>query len=153
MSGSLWWRLMRNQSNLRTICLPLPPPPTKRSFGNWKFIQHASFYQIRREPKISQLKFTFRSWWSYWLSVDINYMGTTIHEASFSLCCMDFIIAAGFLNVIFLKVKFSPPPSILSDMKLVRTNLDIFLCSCVIQFPDPIRKIDKEKNNIPLTTK
>ena len=83
----------------------------------------------------------------------MNYMGTTIHEASFSLCCMVFIIAAGFLNVIFLKVKFFPPPSIFSDMKLVRTNLDIFLCSCVIQFPDPIRKIDKEKNNIPLTTK
>lgn len=65
---------------------------------------------------------------------------------------MVFIIAAGFLNVIFLKVKYSSP-SIFGDMKLVRTNLDISLCSCIIHFPDCIREIDKEEKNVPLTTK
>lgn len=65
---------------------------------------------------------------------------------------MVFIIAAGFLIVIVLKVKF-PSPSIFSDMKLVRTNLDISLRSCIIQFPDSIRKTDKKKSNTPLTKK
>lgn len=71
-------------------------------------------------------------------------MGTTIDGASFSLCCPVFVIAAGFLSVIFLKVRFSPPSRV-SDMKFVRTNLDVSLCSCIIQFPDSIRKVDKEK--------
>lgn len=102
------------------------------------------FYPIRRETKISQVKFTFRSWWSYWLSVDINYTGTTLEDTSFSLCWMTFIIAAGFLNVIFLKVKFSSL-NIFRDMKLVRMNLDISLCSFIIWFQDSIRKIDVEK--------
>lgn len=38
-------------------------------------------------------------------------------------------------------------------MKLVRTNLSIPLYPRIIQFPDSIRKINTEKNNIPLTTK
>ena len=71
-------------------------------------------------------------------------MGTTIDQASFSLWCLVFVIAAGFLSVIFLKVKFSPPSRV-SDMKLVRTNLDISLCSCIIQFPDSIRKVVEEE--------
>lgn len=53
-------------------------------------------------------------------------------------------MAAEFLDVIFLKVKFSSP-GIFGDMKRVRTNLDISLYSCIIQFPGSIRKIDKEK--------
>lgn len=38
-------------------------------------------------------------------------------------------------------------------MKLVSTNLNTPLYSRIIQFPDSIRKIDKEKSNIPLTIK
>ena len=142
--GDGWWEI---RAIWKPSVLPSPPsPPTKVLSGSWswEFIQHASFYPIRREPKISQLKFTSRSWWSYWLSVDINYTGTTTDRAAFSLCCLVFVIAAGFLSVIFLKVRFSPPSRV-SDMKLVRTNLDISLCSCIIQFPDSIRKVDKEK--------
>lgn len=60
------------------------------------------------------------------------------------LCAAVFIMAAGFLDVIFLKVKFSSPGTF-SDMKLVRTNLDISLYSCISQFPGSIRKLDKEK--------
>lgn len=154
MPGSLWWWLMWKERNLRAICLPLRPPPTKLLLGSWswEFILYAFFYQIRREPKISQVKFTFRSWWSYWLSVDINYTGITIDEASFSLCCTVFILAAGFLNVIFLQVKFSSP-GIFNDMKLVRTHLNIPLYSCIIQFPDSIRKIDKEKKQYIINNK
>lgn len=79
-------------------------------------------------------------------------MGTTIDEASFSPCCVVFITAAGFLNAIFLKVKYSSP-SIFGDTKLVRTNLDISLCSCIIHFPDPIREIDKEEKIYTINNK
>lgn len=147
MPGSLQPWLMWSESPQRTICAPFPPSSTKllSEVGTENLYRMlASFHQSRSAPKFSPAKFTFRSWWSYWFSVDINYMDTTIDEASFSLHLTVCVIAPGFLDVIFLKVNFSPP-SIFSDMKLVRTNLDISLCSCIIQFPGSIKKTDKEK--------
>lgn len=54
------------------------PPPPPEFFGgswSWEFIPYASSCWIRRETKISQVTFPLRSWWSYWLSVDINCTG------------------------------------------------------------------------------
>lgn len=159
MPRSPGWRLTRPRrgtSGEPSQSRRWSPSPTSHQVllgsWSWEFTQHASCCQIRKETEISQVKFPFRPWWSYWRSVDINYTGISLDAASFSLCCTVFIIAAAFPGVISLKVKFSSA-GIVSDMKLVRTNLDTPLYSRIIQFPNPIRKMDKEKSNIPLTIK
>lgn len=130
------------------------PTSHQSSFGKLELRIYTMCFLLSDQERAQELSsgINFQIMMKLSAFVDINYTGTTIDEASFSLCFTGFAIAAGFLNAIFLKVTFSSP-SIFSDMRLVKTNLEISLCSYVIQFPDSIRKIDKEKNDIPLKTK